>query len=268
MSEGPQFLFPDWPAASRVRAAVTLRTGGVSRGPYASLNLATHVGDRHADVVENRHRLCEVLSLPEEPLWLAQVHGTTVLDADAFETASATATAAKASAPPGADGAVTRRPGQVLAVLVADCLPVLLARQDAGAIAVAHAGWRGLAGGVLEAAISALDAAPEQLCAWLGPAIGPSHFEVGEEVWAAFCEYDAGAACAFERNSRGRWQCDLWALARRRLAALGLTEVYGEALCTFSQSERFFSYRREHVTGRMAALLWIEPEGCEAGAYR
>jgi len=165
-----------------------------------------------------------------------------------------------------ADAAVTRRPGRVLAVLVADCLPVLLARRDGGAIAVAHAGWRGLAGGVVEAAVRALGAAPGQLHAWLGPGIGPDHFEVGEEVRAAFCAQDPGAGGAFERNARGRWQCDLPALARRRLQALGLARVYGEAPCTFAQPGRFYSYRREPVTGRLAALLWIDPAGTAASA--
>lgn len=246
----PQFLMPDWPLGGRVRAAVTLRAGGVSGGPYDSLNLAAHVGDRPADVAENRRRVRMALSLPTEPLWLNQVHGVAVADADAV--------AAAASAPQ-ADAAVTRRPGRVLAVLVADCLPVLLARRDGAALAVAHAGWRGLAGGVIEAAVAALHTAPEQLCAWLGPAIGPAHFEVGEEVRSAFCAADAGAAGAFVPNARGRWQCDLPALARQRLAALGLSQVYGEAPCTFAQPERFYSYRRERLTGRLAALLWIDP---------
>jgi hypothetical protein len=263
MSEGiSQFLFPDWPVAARVRAAVTLRTGGVSRGPYGSLNLAAHVGDRPADVAENRRRVRAALSLPTEPLWLTQLHGTRVVDADARDGAAAVEGPPEQGVsfrPPQADAAVTRRPGCVLAVMVADCLPVLLARRDGAAIAVAHAGWRGLAAGVLEAAVCALGSAPEALCAWLGPVIGPAHFEVGAEVHAAFCAGDPGASGAFAPNERGRWQCDLPALARRRLAALGLTSVHGEAPCTFSQPERFYSYRREPVTGRLAALLWMDP---------
>ena len=263
MSEGlPQFLVPDWPVAARVRAAVTLRTGGVSHGPYASLNLAAHVGDRPADVAENRRRAHAALSLPAEPLWLTQVHGTRVIDADTSEIAAAAQDPAAqevAFRPPQADAAVTRQTGRVLAVMVADCLPVLLARADGAAIAVAHAGWRGLAAGVLEAAVSALGTAPEALRAWLGPAIGPAHFEVGAEVRSAFCDHDAGALAAFAPNERGRWQCDLPALARRRLAALGLTSVHGDSPCTFSHPERFYSYRREQVTGRFAALLWMDP---------
>jgi hypothetical protein len=250
MSEpAPQFLLPDWPVSGRVRAAVSLRVGGVSSGPYGSLNLAAHVGDRLADVAENRRRVREALTLPEEPCWLSQVHGTRILQADAPAQRE----------PTEADGAVTHQPGRVLAVLVADCLPVLLARRDGSAIAVAHAGWRGLAAGVLEAAVAALHSSPGELCAWLGPAIGLDHFEVGEEVQAAFCAADPGAAEAFAPNARGRWQCDLPGLARRRLAAQGLTEIHGEAPCTFSRPEHFYSYRREHLTGRLAALLWIEP---------
>ena len=255
----PQFLVPDWPLVGRVRAAVTLRAGGVSGGPYDSLNLAAHVGDRAADVLENRRRVCAALALPTEPLWLEQVHGVAVADADADAVTEGVTAAAGAGAAPKADAAVTRRPGRVLAVLVADCLPVLLARADGAAIAVAHAGWRGLAGGVIEAAVAALQTAPEQVYAWLGPAIGPVHFEVGEEVRSALCAADPGATDAFVPNARGRWQCDLPALARRRLAALGLRRVYGEAPCTFSQPERFYSYRRERLTGRLAALLWIDP---------
>ena len=246
-----QFLTPHWPVVARVRAAVTLRAGGVSAGPYASLNLASHVGDAPEAVAENRRRLRAALALPGEPLWLSQVHGTQLLDADGHG-------AEAASAPPEADAAVALRPGRVLAVLVADCLPVLLARRDGSGIAIAHAGWRGLAAGVVEAAVAALRSAPSQLCAWLGPAIGPAHFEVGEEVRRAFCEHDPGAATAFLPNARGRWQCDLPALARRRLRALGLHEIHGEAPCSYAYPERYYSYRRERVTGRLAALLWIE----------
>jgi hypothetical protein len=228
---------------------MTLREGGVSRAPYESLNLAAHVGDRPEDVRENRQCLRASLGLPAEPLWLEQVHGSAVLDADAIGVPT--------GAPPQADAAVTRRAGQVLAVLVADCLPVLLARRDGSAIAVAHAGWRGLAGGVLEAAVTALDSDPAELSAWLGPAIGPAHFEVGSEVREAFCAADPQAAQAFAANARGRWQCDLAGLARQRLHALGLDEVHGEAPCTYAHPQRFYSYRRDGVTGRLAALLWI-----------
>jgi YfiH family protein len=244
----PALLRPEWPTPLAVRAAFTLRTGGVSTGRYASLNLGGHVGDASRAVAENRRRLAAELQLPAEPLWLSQVHGTAVLAADEWN-----------GAPPQADAAVTRRPGCVLAVLVADCLPVLLARRDGGAVAVAHAGWRGLAAGVIEAAIAALGAGGEELLAWLGPAIGPAHFEVGEEVRAAFCRHDARAAEAFVGNTRGRWQCDLPLLARQRLAALGVSGVHGGDRCTYRESEAFYSYRRDGATGRMAALIWLAP---------
>ena len=251
-------LQPHWPAPAAVRAAFTLRTGGVSVGRYASLNLGGHVGDTPAAVAENRRRLADELDLPAEPLWLSQVHGTTVLAADDWVAASAHGTTGQGT-PPQGDAAVTRRPGCVLAVLVADCLPVLLARRDGGAVAVAHAGWRGLAAGVIEATIAALGAAGEELLAWLGPSIGPAHFEVGEEVRTAFCRHDARAAEAFVRNARGRWQCDLPRLARQRLAALGVSGVHGEDRCTFRESDAFYSYRRDGVTGRMAAMIWLAP---------
>jgi YfiH family protein len=161
---------------------------------------------------------------------------------------------------PEADAGVTRRPGPVLAVLVADCMPVLLCRRDGRGVAIAHAGWRGLAGGVLEAAVQALGGDTGQVIAWLGPAIGPAHFEVGDEVRAAFCARGPDAQAAFERNERGRWQCDLYALATQRLQALGVAAVFGERLCTFRESERFYSFRRDRITGRFAALIWMEAE--------
>jgi YfiH family protein len=238
-------LVPAWPVASRVRAVCTLRAGGVSAAPYASLNLATHVGDASSSVSENRQRLRTQLSLPAEPLWLEQVHGTRVLDADA----------PGASVP--ADAALTRQAGRVLAVLVADCLPVLLATHSGEAIAVAHAGWRGLAAGVLERTVEALAAPPAQLHAWLGPAISAPQFEVGGEVRAAFVSEQQQAAECFSANARGRWQCDLAGLARQRLGALGVHSIHEARLCTASDPQRFYSYRRDGQTGRIAALLWI-----------
>jgi YfiH family protein len=241
-----------------VRAVHTLRGGGVSRGSYGSLNLGQHVGDDPLAVDENRRRIAGALQLPAEPLWLSQVHGATVLDADA---APDVHVAAGAHAAPRADAALTREPGRVLAVLVADCLPVLLAAHDGSAVAVAHAGWRGLAAGVLEATLAALGVAGDELHAWLGPAIGPAHFEVGEEVRAAFCERGGAhrdeAAAAFVRNNRGRWQCDLRLLVRQRLAALGVRSIHGEPRCTYAESDAFYSFRRDGATGRMAALIWL-----------
>jgi len=241
-------LEPRWPAVTGVTARFTLRSGGVSQGAYASLNLGSHVGDRPAAVAHNRARLREQLGLPDEPLWLQQVHGCEMLDADQLGAVSA-------GSAPRADAAVSRRGGRVLAVLVADCLPVLFAACDGSAIGIAHAGWRGLAAGVLEAAVRAL-AGHGPLQAWLGPAIGPAHFEVGDEVRAAFVAHDARATAAFVPNARGRWQCDLGALARARLAALGIDSLHADASCTYAQPQRFYSYRRDGVTGRMAALIW------------
>jgi polyphenol oxidase len=249
-------LHPHWPAPAWVRAIFTLRVGGVSAGAFASLNLGSHVGDDALAVAENRRRVAAEFGLPAEPLWLAQVHGATVLEADGVAAHDAAAPA------PQADAALTRRPGRVLAVLVADCLPVLLARRDGAAVAVAHAGWRGLAAGVLEATVAALDGAGDELLAWLGPAIGPAHYEVGEEVRTAFCQHDAQAALAFLRNARGRWQCDLYRLARQRLSALGLRSIHGELRCTYGETGSFYSFRRDGVTGRMAALIWLDGRLC------
>jgi YfiH family protein len=247
-------LLPNWPAPGRVRAAFTLRAGGVSDGAYASLNLGRHVGDDALAVAENRRRVISGLQLPAEPLWLTQVHGSTVLAADALPPDHAPL---PGDPTPSADAALTRRSGRVLVVQVADCLPVLLAQRDGAAVAIAHAGWRGLAAGVLEATVAAFGVAGAELHAWLGPAIGPDHFEVGEEVRAAFCAHAGEAASAFVRNERGRWQCNLRQLARQRLYALGVESIHGEPRCTYSESDAFYSFRRDGVTGRMAALIWL-----------
>jgi YfiH family protein len=241
----PQLLTPEWQAPTRVRAAFTLRGGGVSSPPFGSLNVGAHVGDEPAAVAENRRRVHAALGLPAEPAWLEQVHGTRVADLDAPGTAAP------------ADAVMTRLPGRVCVVQVADCLAVLLAARDASAVAVAHAGWRGLAAGVLEATVAALGGASGDLIAWLGPAISQPHFEVGAEVRRAFIERDPGGDSAFTANARGRWQCDLAALARRRLGALGVTAVSGGSWCTYADPARFFSFRRDGRCGRMAALIWL-----------
>jgi polyphenol oxidase len=252
---GPDLILPDWPAPAGVRAAFTLRTGGVSGAPFDSFNTGTHVGDEPRAVEENRRRLRERLELPAEPVWLTQVHGSRVADLDAEDLGGSLAPA---------DGVVTRARGRVCAIQVADCMPVLLAAEDGSAIGAAHGGWRGLAGGVLEATVQAMNTPPAKLCAWLGPAIGQAHFEVGEEVRAAFLPGDTGASAAFAPNERGRWQCDLYALARRRLAALGVTSIHGGGWCTYAGPDRFFSYRRDGRCGRMAALIWIASRPAEA----
>jgi YfiH family protein len=246
---GVQILWPEWPAPPSVRAAFTLRQGGVSAAPFDSLNVGVHVGDEAAAVAENRRRVRARLSLPEEPAWIEQVHGVKVVDLDA---------AAQAAGSPAADAAITRRAGRVCVVQVADCLPVLLATRDGSAVAAAHAGWRGLAAGVLEATMKRLAADPSDLIAWIGPGIGAAHFEVGAEVREAVIAHDAAATEAFTANPRGRWQCDLAGLARRRLAALGFGAVFGRKWCTYADASRFFSYRRDGRCGRMAALIWRE----------
>jgi hypothetical protein len=243
---GPDLILPDWAAPAGVRAAFTLRSGGVSRPPFDSFNIGAHVGDEPRAVEENRQRLRAHLELSAEPAWLAQVHGSRVADLDSEGSGGPLASA---------DGAVTHT-ARVCAIQVADCMPVLFASADGAAVGAAHAGWRGLAGGVLEAVVAAMRVAPVRLLAWLGPAIGQAHFEVGEEVRAAFLAADPGAEAAFAANPRGRWQCDLYGLARRRLAALGVGRVYGGSWCTYADAGRFFSYRRDGRCGRMAALIW------------
>jgi polyphenol oxidase len=242
-------LSVDWRLPPGVHAAFTTRQGGVSAPPWDSFNLATHVGDVPAHVNANRANLEAMLSLPAQPVWLNQVHGIAVADLHT------------ANAPVTADAAVASEPGRVCAVMVADCLPVLFASRDGAHIGAAHAGWRGLVTGVLERTVAAMDVAGHELTAWLGPAISARHFEVGEEVRDAFVAADPAAASEFVANSRGRWQADLAGLARRRLAAVGVTDVNGGEWCTFADRERFFSHRRDgHLhggrCGRMAALIW------------
>ena len=237
---------PDWPAPARVGAWVTERAGGASSGSYAALNLATHVGDAPERVAENRARLRAGVPLPSEPVWLEQVHGTNVLDLDR-----------DAAAP--ADGAVTSRAGVVCAVLTADCLPVILASRDGARVGVAHAGWRGLLNGVLPAAVRALRTPPEAIVAWLGPAIGAASYEVGADVRDAYLARDARTDEAFTPNERGRWQADLYALARGSLAGAGVGAVHGGGFCTYREADRFFSHRREAPCGRFATLVWLAP---------
>lgn len=239
------WLPADWPAPPGIHALTTLRDGpGHSAPPFATFNLGDRCGDDPAAVQANRRRLAALLALPAEPLWLRQVHGVGVCRAD-------TGTASVE-----ADAAVSRTAGRVLAILTADCLPVLLCADDGSEIAAAHAGWRGLAAGVLEATVAAMDSAPPRLLAWLGPAAGPQAYEVGAEVRTAFVARDPAAAAAFVPTRPGHWCCDLYTLARQRLAALGLSRVYGGGLCTISDPQRFYSHRRDGRSGRMASLIW------------
>ena len=237
-------IVPDWPAPARVRALVTTRAGGASSGRYSSFNLGARVGDDTLAVRHNRALLRELL--PGEPVWLRQAHGRRVIDA------------ARAAREEEADGAVARRPGAVCVVLTADCLPVLLCDREGGAVGIAHAGWRGLAGGVIESVVGAMGTAPRRIIAWLGPGIAQDAYEVGRDVVDAFVAADANARRAFSERAGGKYGADLYALAGQRLEKCGVGEVYGGAFCTHRDSGRFFSHRRDGVTGRMANLIWLE----------
>ncbi len=242
------WLKADWPAPVGVVAGTTVRSGGVSVGRYSSLNLGAHVGDASRNVSENRRRFMEYCRLPREPIWLSQVHGTrAVIDPEGH------------GDPPQADAVLGRKPGTVCAVLTADCLPVLFASLDDDEVAAAHAGWRGLLNGVLEAAVNAMAAPPGQILAWLGPAISQASFEVGPEVREQFCDREADAGMHFAPNARGRWQADLYGLARQRLCRAGLRLVHGGGYCTFADRERFFSYRRDGECGRMCSFVFRNP---------
>jgi len=243
----PPWIRADWPAPGRVRVLATLRTGGVSVAPYDSFNLAQHVGDDPARVAANRASLRERGGLPDEPLWLNQVHGCAVVIHDGPQ-----------ASPPTADAAVAFEPGRVCAVMTADCLPVVLADRAGRRVGVAHAGWRGLAGGVVEATVQALGVPAADLVAWLGPAIGQAAFEVGPEVRAAFVQRLPAAEAAFLPGAPGKFQADLYALARAVLAQAGVADVHGGGWCTATDRERFFSFRRDGHTGRMATLAWLE----------
>jgi YfiH family protein len=239
------WLVPQWPVASPVRAFVTTRNGGASAGPYASLNLG-HGGDDAAAVAENRRRVQR--HLPAAPSWLRQVHGAQVVELAAPDRSA-----------PTADAAVTRTPGIPLVVMIADCLPVLLAHRGGAVVGIAHAGWRGLSAGVVERTVEAMRCAAEDVVAWIGPGIGPQAFEVGRDVYDAFAQEDPSAAEAFAPLREGKWLANLPRLARRRLASLGIADVHGGTWCTVRDPACFFSYRRDGASGRMGAFIWIEP---------
>ena len=235
---------PDWPAPARVHAFVTTRAGGVSGGEYASLNLGERAGDTAQNVARNRAIVRE--HLPAEPRWLEQVHGAHVVELGGAHDARLRA-----------DAAVTGRAGEVAVVLAADCMPLFLANRDGSRVGLAHAGWRGMASGVIENAVVALDAAPANVLAWMGPTIGPDAFEVGPEVREAFVAVDRRAEDAFRPHKPGKYMADLYALARHRLARAGVASVFGGGFCTYHDAERFFSYRRVKASGRMGAFIWI-----------
>jgi hypothetical protein len=235
---------PAWPAPPRVKAVSTVRSGGISRGAYASLNLAAHVGDNPRRVAANRRALSEALELPGEPAWLTQVHGASIVDLDSEAAGEA-------------DGAVTGCAGNVCVVMTADCLPVLMTNRAGSRVAAAHAGWRGLLAGVLPAAVRRLGGPPEEVLAWLGPAIGPASYEVGPELKAAFDAVDPASERFFRPGRGDRWLADLYGMARSSLRAAGVTAIHGGGFCTYAESARFFSHRREAPCGRMATLIWL-----------
>jgi YfiH family protein len=245
MAEAIELIRPAWRAPDRVRAFTTTRVGGTSDGPWASLNLADHVGDDPVAVRRNRDLLAARLRLPGEPHWLRQVHGVQVRRPGASRGC--------------ADACFEDRPGQVCGVLTADCLPVLLCDRAGTQVAAAHAGWRGLLAGILEQTAAAFDGPRQEILAWLGPAIGPRAFEVGDEVRVAFLSADPAAAPCFVAHRPGHWLADLYGLARLRLHALGVERIHGGDHCTFGEASRFFSYRRDGIAGRMASLIWLQP---------
>jgi YfiH family protein len=252
-SDGP-WLRPEWPAPAKIVAFTTLRgdaTSGASLAPFDHFNIGARCGDDPVAVATNRARLIERGAVPQEPRWLDQVHGTGV---SRFFGNRADAACEEARA----DAAVTSDPDVVLAILTADCLPVLFSATDGSEIGAAHAGWRGLAHGVLEHTVAAMRTSPGDLIAWLGPAAGPSAYEIGVEVRDAFVERDRGAEAAFVPTRPGHWHVDLYALARRRLAAVGVQRVFGGDRCTISDPRRFYSHRRDGRSGRMASLIWID----------
>jgi len=246
MTELCGWIEPNWPAPPGVRALTTLRKGGYSQQPFDGLNLGDHVGDDPAAVNRNRQLLYQSLNLPSEPAWLTQVHGIDVIEAGV--------------APEGweADALFSRTPGQVCAVLTADCLPLLLCNRTGDRVAAVHAGWRGLADGVIEATLDRLTAPGDEIIAWLGPAIGPECFEVGAEVRDTFLQHNPETETAFKANRPSHWLADIYQLARLRLKACGVNAVWGGEFCTVTNKGRFYSYRRDGRTGRMATLIWID----------
>lgn len=242
-----QVIHPNWPAPSHVKALQTTRRGGVSTGAFASLNLGAHVNDDPIGVAANRQMLSAYL--PSEPVWVNQVHGVEVIDA------------AASSCLQNADASFTTKPNVVCVTMTADCLPVLLCDKKGSVVAAVHAGWRGLCDGVIEATVAKMQVPSDELLVWLGPAIGPDAFEVGEDVREQFIAKDRNAATAFKPHG-DKWLCNLYLIAKQRLNAVGVTAIYGasvnEDFCTYTDKDRFFSFRRDHVTGRMATMIWLE----------
>lgn len=240
------YIQPEWPAPPNIKAYCTLRTGGVSKPPFDSFNLATHVGDNENDVQKNRALLQSTLHLPTEPLWISQVHGIHAVQAD---TSAQNVTA---------DASFTCKPNTICAVMTADCLPLLICDKEASYVAAIHAGWRGLAAGIIEHTIAKLPMPRESLLIWLGPAIGPTAFEVGAEIVELFAQHDKKARAAFQ-PTKDKWLGDIYTLAKQRLADCNINpkNIYGGEFCTYTDKDRFYSFRRDNITGRMANLIWI-----------
>ncbi len=236
------WIKPDWPVADNIHAAVTLKSGGLSQGAFESLNLALHVNDNAETVLKNRKAISRMLNLPSEPIWLNQVHSARVIKAD------------KTSQLEQADASYTDQAGVVSVVMTADCLPILLASGDGIKIAAIHAGWRGLLAGIIRSAVAKFN--DINVIAWLGPAIGPKCFEVGQEVKSSFVTKSAEFSIAFKQKSEHKYLADIYQLATIELAMLGITHVYGGGFCTVTDKQRFYSYRRDGETGRMATLIW------------
>jgi len=247
MTNSIAFIQPNWPVPSNVKALQTTRIGGVSSGAFASLNMGAHVGDDPIAVAKNRQLLSQYL--PSEPVWVNQVHGTDVIDA------------ATSSCLQNADASFTTKSNVVCVTMTADCLPLLLCDTQGTVVAAVHAGWRGLCDGVVEAAIAKMQVPPHEILVWLGPAIGPNAFEVGADVKAQFVAKDTQAEHAFKPHA-DKWLGNLYLIAKQRLHNLGVTKIYGasvnEEFCTYTDKARFFSFRRDHVTGRMASMVWLE----------
>jgi len=239
-------IIPDWPAPEHVRAYSSTREGGVSQGAWASLNLATHVQDDLKHVAENRRRLSEALAIPNEPYWLEQVHGTEVVRPELNTTHCA-------------DAAFTQQSDTPCVVMTADCLPVLFCDEQGTAVAAAHAGWRGLAAGVLEQTLKCFED-QSMVMAWMGPAIGPKHFEVGDEVREVFVQQHSQTESAFVESRPGHWMADIFQLAQQRLSAAGVSQIFGGGICTYADADHFYSFRRESITGRMASLIWLSDD--------
>ncbi|KPJ68009.1 MAG: hypothetical protein AMJ43_00910 [Coxiella sp. DG_40] len=240
------YIKPDWPAPINVCAYVTTRTDGHSKPPYNSFNLADHVGDNATDVSANRKQLYDELNLPNEPIWLKQIHGNNVICANEMMTNTE------------ADALYTTSPDTVCVILTADCLPILLCDNLGTKVAAIHAGWRSLSAGIIEKTITALNTPSSQLLAWLGPAINQSFYEVGEDVYDKFVQQNNDSKKAFRQKNESKWLADIYILAKQRLVACNIINIYDNKLCTFTDKQCFFSYRRDGETGRMASLIWFK----------